>query len=67
MQNLFNSIKMLFLSVILVEADTLRKIIQPQSFSEYLHISTLYHIYIEHIIISIVFLSLGALWFLKKV
>lgn len=64
--NLFNSIKLLYLAVILVEADTIRKIIQPVCFYEYLHISTLINTYLEHLILSIIILTLGALIFLKK-
>ena len=65
-QNLFNSIKLLYLAIILVEADTIRKIILPESFYEYLCISTLLNTYIEHIVISIIILTLGALIFLKR-
>jgi len=65
-QNLFNSIKLLYLVVILVEADTIRKIIQPACFYEFLQIHGLLHTYLEHIILSIIILTLGALIFLKK-
>lgn len=65
-QNLFNVIKLLFMAVILVELATIKSIIMPQSFHEYILISTSIKMYIEHIVLSIVFLSLGALIFLKK-
>lgn len=65
-QNLFNAIKLLFMMIILAEVSTIRMIIMPISFQEYIVIQTSLWVYIEHIILSIVFLSLGALIFLKK-
>ena len=65
-QNLFNVIKMMFMWVILVELSTVRMIIMPSSFHEFLHIKAALDLYIQHIVLSIVFLSLGALIFLKR-
>ncbi len=65
-QNLFYAIKLLFMMVILVEVSTIRMIIMPLSFHEYIVIQASISAHIEHIVLSIVFLSLGALMFLKK-
>ena len=65
-QNLFNAIKILFLMVILAELSVLRMAIIPSSFYEYVVVLTAIDTYLEHIILSIVFSSLGALIFLKK-
>ena len=65
-QNIFNTIKLLLITVILVETDTVKRIVIPNSFYEYLHISSSISVYLEHIIISIIFLAIGALIFLKK-
>ena len=65
-QNLFNTIKLLLITVILVETDTVKRIIMPNSIYEYLHMTSSTGVYLEHIIISIVFIAIGALIFLKK-
>lgn len=66
-QLLFYAIKLLFLVVILAEAATLKTILFPESYFELIHITTLFYTYIEHIVLSIIFLGLGALIFLTKV
>lgn len=65
-QNLFNVIKLLFLAIILVELATIKMIIMPSNLTEYIVIHSSINLYIEHIILSIAFLSLGALIFLKR-
>jgi len=65
-QTMFYVIKLLFLAIILVEFSVIRMIIQPNSIQEHLHILASIGVYIEHIILSIIFLSLGALIFLKR-
>ena len=65
-QNLFYVIKLLFLATILAELSVIRMIIQPVCLQEHLHICASIGMYIEHIILSILFLSLGALIFLKR-
>ena len=65
-QNLFNAIKILFLMVILAELAVLRMAIMPSSVYEYILVLSSIDTYLEHIILSIVFSSLGALIFLKK-
>jgi len=65
-QNLFNAIKLLFMAVILVEASTIRMIVMPADFCEYITTRAQIGVYIEHIVLSLLFLSLGALIFLKK-
>lgn len=65
-QNLFNVIKMLVLMIIVVETATVKMLILPSSLNEYIYIHAALKIHLEHIILSIVFTSLGALIFLKK-
>lgn len=65
-QNLFNVIKLLFLAIILVELATIKMIIMPSNLTEYIVIHSSINLYIEHILLSIAFLSLGALIFLKR-
>lgn len=65
-QNLFNVIKLLFIMVILVELATVKMILAPDSIKEYISVFSSIKVYIEHLVLSIVFLSLGALIFLKK-
>ena len=65
-QNLFYSVKLLFLMVILVELSVIRMIIMPKSFYEYIAVQASIFVYIEHIALSIIILSLGALIYLKK-
>lgn len=65
-QNLFYAIKLLFMMVILVELSTVRMIIMPNGIHEYIAIQAGLGVYIEHIFLSIVFLCLGALIYLKK-
>ena len=66
-QLLFYAIKLMFLAVILAEAATLKMILVPESYFEFIHITALFYTYIEHIVLSILFLGLGALIFLAKV
>ena len=65
-QNLFNVIKLLFLAIILVELATIKMIIMPSNLTEYIVIHSSINLYIEHILLSIALLSLGALIFLKR-
>ena len=65
-QNLFYVIKLLFLATILAEFSIIRMIIMPSCIQEHLHIIATIGTYIEHIVLSIIFLSLGALIFLKR-
>lgn len=65
-QNLFSSIKLMFLQVILVEFAVIRMVVEPTSLHEYLNTYLSGKMYIEHILLAIIFLSLGALIFLKK-
>ena len=65
-ENIFNVIKLLAIMIIFVELATVKMIIAPQNFKEYIHILASVKMYIEHIVLSIVFLSLGALIYLKE-
>lgn len=65
-QNLFNVIKLLFLAIILVELATIKMIIMPSNLTEYIVIHSSINLYIEHILLSIAVLGLGALIFLKR-
>lgn len=64
-QNLFNVIKLLALATILVELATLKLILTPSCYLEFVHIHALIWVYTEHIILSIAFLGLGALIFIR--
>ena len=63
---LFAVIKLLFILTIFVELATLQALISPDNAREYIHIILSRTVYIEHIILSIVFLGGGALILLKK-
>lgn len=63
---LFYTLKLLLLNIILVELSVVRMIIMPSSFYEYIVTAYSIGVYIEHIILSIVFWSLGALIYLKR-
>lgn len=65
-QNLFNTIKLMFMQLILVELAIIRRAIMPASLEEYLMTYWSRFVYIEHVALSLVFLSVGALIFLKK-
>ena len=65
-QTQYYVLKMLCLMVILVEAAVVRMIILPKSFYEYIVTQASIWTYTEHIILSIVFLSLGALIYMKQ-
>ena len=65
-QNLFNSIKMMLLTVIFVETAVMKMIITPSCIYEYIAVRACIEMYLEHIILSIIFLSLGGLIFLKE-
>ena len=64
-QYLFYSIKLLALMVIFLELSTVRMILLPDSYFEFLHISKLIWVYVEHFALSIVFVGLGALILLR--
>lgn len=65
-QTLYYTLKMLCLTVILVEASVIRMVIMPRSFYEYIVTQASIWVYTEHIILSIVFLCLGALIYMKR-
>ncbi|MBO5262020.1 MAG: hypothetical protein J6B45_03140 [Clostridia bacterium] len=65
-ENIFYVIKLLAIMIIFVELATVKMIIAPQNFKEYIHILASVKMYIEHIVLSIVFLSFGALIYLKE-
>ena len=64
--NLFCAIKMMLLAVILAEAATLKMMILPEGCLQLIHITALFKTYVEHLILSILFIGLGALIFLTK-
>ena len=65
-QGLFNAIRLLAFTIIVAELGTIKRILFPESFFEYLHMSASIELYIQHIVLSIVFWCLGALIFLKR-
>ena len=65
-QNLFYAIKLMYILVILVESAVLKMIIAPDGFYEHFNVSMIFSVYIEHLILSIIILSLGALIFLRR-
>ncbi len=66
-QNLFYAIKLMYILVILVEGAVLKMIIAPDGFYECFNVNVIFSVYVEHLILSIIILSVGALIFLKKV
>lgn len=66
-QNLFYAIKLMYILVILVEGAILKMLIAPDGFYEHYNACVIFPVYIEHLILSIIILSAGALIFLKKV
>ncbi|MBQ8146241.1 MAG: hypothetical protein IJ039_05605 [Clostridia bacterium] len=66
-QNLFYAIKLMYILVILVESAVLKMIVAPDGFYEQYNVYVIFPVYMEHLILSIIILSGGALIFLKKV
>ena len=66
-QNLFYAIKLLYILIILVESAVLKMIIAPDGFYEGYNVYVIFPVYMEHLILSIIILSVGALIFLRKV
>lgn len=65
--NLFYTVKLLFLITILVELAILKMIICPENLNQYISILVSFEIYLQHIYLSLLFLGGGALIFLIKV
>ena len=65
-QNLVNAVKLLSLMVILVEVAVIRMIIMPLNIHEYIMLHSSFYTIVEHLILSIVFLGVGGLIFLKR-
>ena len=64
--NLFGIFKMMLITTIFVEFAILKEAIQPISLLDFISLLFSYKVYIEHIVVSLVFICLGALILLRK-
>lgn len=65
-ENVFNILKMMLITTIFVEFAILKDAILPPSAKDFVSLIFSYKVYIEHVLVSLVFICLGALILLRK-